>query len=677
MKARVRARARRLADTRSLERAFGSAIRPPPNVSVSEWADRFRMLTSSQSAQPGRWRTSKVEYLRDIMDALSPNRPEQYIVVQKSRRGGFTEGVINNTVGAFMHMAPCPILVLQPSESDAEEWSKDSLDPMLESTATLKHLVTPDIARRKGNTILHKRYRGGALYARSASTSKSFRRILARLVLCDEEDAYPVSVDGEGRPGKLADTRADTFTHTKKIVHGSTPTIKDQSAIEALFLSSTMGHYHVPCPECRHMQRLVWEQIVWVNDDPQTAEYACINCGSLIPHHKKKWMLARRNGGRWVHTYPERPILGFQFSALYSPWVPWSQLVHEWLEARGDPTKEQIFVNTALGETWDLANAEKWDEEGFRALLEPLPEVPARAAVLTAGVDVQHDRLVMVVDAWAAGEERWTLERRDILGDPSTPVVWQELLAALKHRYPIASGGTVPIRAACIDTGDAYTQAAWQFCKAHHAANVWGIKGSSVQGARVWPREKRFRNKGGYSPIMVGVSTAKQVLHARLRRSMDVALAELRGSELQRRDDRDRSAAARWHFADTVLESHFEELTAEVQVVETSLAKTGPKGPLKKKWVLRQSGRRNEGLDCSVYSYAALQGLLATGSVKLERPLKGRRPAQQNESGKRVTGPHSDKDPENVRPVAGARAGVTAPAPQRPPKRRKKAPDYM
>lgn len=634
-------RSARLADARSLDRAFAAAITPAPNVTVSEWADRFRMLTSSQSANPGRWRTSKVEYLRDIMDALSPLRPEQRVVVQKSRRAGFTEGVINNTIGAFMHMAPCPILSVQPTESDAEEWSKDSLDPMLETTPTLKHLVTPDVARRKGNTILHKRYRGGVLYARSASTAKSFRRILARLIAMDEIDAYPLSIDGEGSASKLAEGRADTFPHNKKVILGSTPTIKDQSTVETEYLASTMGRYHVPCPDCGHLQRLVWEQIVWTDNDPSTAEYACIHCGTCIPHRMKRWMLERRNGARWVHEHPERTTLGFQFSALYSPWVTWAQLVEEWIAAKGDPTREQVFVNTSLGETWDLANAEKWDEEGFRALCEPLPEVPAQAAALTAGVDVQHDRLVLVVDAWGPGEERWTIERRDLLGDPSTPALWDDLWHALKTRYPIASGGSVPIRASCIDTGDAYTQSAWEFCRRHHSANVWGIKGSSVPGARVWPREKRFRNKGGYAPIMVGVSTAKQVLHARLRRSIETALA---GGEI--------GGPSTWHFADTIPASHFDELTAEVQVVEYSKAKTGAKGPLRKKWVLRQSGRRNEGLDCSVYSYAALQGLLAVKASLLGRPLRGKNEPEPVASG---AGQSHGSEKAEKRPEVGRR----------------------
>lgn len=613
-------RATRVSDARSIKRAFLAALRPPPNVTVSEWADRFRFLTSSQAANPGRWRTSKVEYLRDIMDALSPLRPEQRIVVMKSRRGGFTEGVINNTVGAFMHMAPCPILVTQPTESDGEEWSKDSLDPMLETSPVLRGLVSPDAARRKGNTITHKRYRGGVLYARPATTSRAFRRILARLVLCDEIDAYPLDVDGQGHPGKQAEGRADTFTHSKKVVHGSTPTVMGQSAIEAEYLGSTMGHYHVPCPECRHMQELVWEQVVWIGDDPKTAEYACIECGSCIPHRKKRWMLARENGAHWVHEHPGRTTLGFHFSAIYSPWVTWAQLAEEWLQAQGDPTKEQVFVNQSLGKTWDLANSEKWNEEGFRALLERMPWVPARASVLTAGVDVQHDRLVLQVDAWGAGEERWTLGRWDLLGDPSAPEVWRDLAMRLRLRYPVEGGGSVRIRATCVDTGDRYTQAAWDFCRAHQAWNVWGIKGGTgTEGKRIWPREKRFRNKGGYSPIIVGVSAAKEIIHARLRRSMDRALAEQEKPAAQRAV---LGGKTFWHFSHTLTESYFEELTAEVQVNEYSKAKRAGAGPVKRKWILRESGRRNEALDVCVYSYAALCGLLAADAVMLDRPLK-------------------------------------------------------
>ncbi|MCA9643514.1 MAG: phage terminase large subunit family protein [Myxococcales bacterium] len=589
--------------------AYARALKPTPNVLISEWADRFRVLTTSQASEPGRWRTSRVPYLQAIMDAMSPRNPVTRIVVKKSRRCGFTEGVINNSVGAYMHMAPCPILLVQPTEGDAEEWSKDSLDPMLESSPALRRLITPDAHRRKGNTILHKRYRGGVFYARSASTAKSFRRILARLVLMDEVDAYVLNLDGEGDPAKLAEGRADTFGVLRKILMGSTPTVAGQSRIDAEYEASTQGKYLVPCPECGHLQQLVFSQLVWQDDDPTTAEYACIECQALIGHRHKKRMV---RWGRWEHAFPERTTLGFHVSALYSPWVTWADLVEQYLAAQGDPLAEQVFVNTLLGETWDPTDQDKWDFEHLRALQVPLPKVPAGAAVLTAGVDVQHDRLVLQVDAYGAGEERWTVERRDILGDTSGPAVWDDLWDALRSPYELESGGWAHIRATCVDTGDTYTGMAWQFCKQHHNAQVWGIKGSSVQGARIWSRERRFRSKGGYTPIIVGVSSAKEVILQRLRRSAEDKAQGIRSE-----------GRAFWHLSDDLPESHLEELTSEVQVVETTKSKTGGPGAMRKRWVLRKSGLRNEGLDVSVYSYAALHGLLAVKAIKLDRPLRG------------------------------------------------------
>ena len=595
-------------DTRALRRAALRALRPPPNVSISEWADKYRVLTSSQSSEPGQWETSRVEYLREPMDAFSPNNPARRIVVMKARRVGYTEGCINNVIGAWMHMAPCPIMVAQPSEADAEEWSKDSLDPMLETTPVLRGIVTSDRARAKGNTILHKRYRGGVLYAGSASTAKFFRRRLARLALGDEEDAWVGSVDGEGDPGKLLEGRVDTFPWNGKIGHGSTPTIKDASRIERLFLDSDQRHYHVPCPECRHLQPLEWERLVWTKGKPETVEYACAKCGVCIPHYKKAWMMRAANGARWVPQNPGNPTLGYLITALMSPWVTWEKLVREWEAAEGDAAAEQVFWNTSLARTWDAANAEKWDNEDLRALLEPIAVVPRTASVVTAGVDVQGDRLVFQADAWGHKEERWTLERRDFFGDPSAPEVWEQLSEALRTRYPVDGGGSMRIRATCVDTGGSHTQAAWDFCRRRRRRNVFGIKG--MGGARrVWEMERRFRNKGGYAPLIVGVDTAKEACHARLRRSAEQAKIGIRGGP------------GFWHFTDTLDQAYFDELTAEVRVVEYSRSKKGA-GPLKLRWVLRKQGMRNEALDISVYSYAALQALIAADPGVLDKPVK-------------------------------------------------------
>lgn len=644
-------------------------MRCPSSQTVSEWADANRVLDSSASSEPGPWRTSRVPYMREVMDVLSPSHPAQRIVLQKSARIAGTEAALNNPIGCYMEQAPCPIMVVQPSEADAEEWSKDSLDPMLASTPSLAGLVTSDRAKAKGNTILHKRYLGGVIYVVGASTPKSFRRRTARVVLMDEIDAYAGSLGGEGDPVDLAATRTVTYPWSRKIALCSTPTIAGASRIEVAYQASDRRRYLVPCPECRHMQRLVWGQVHWADGKPESAEYACIGCGALIPHHRKPWMLDEANGAHWEAENPGASTIGFHISALYSPWVTWAKLAEEWTETRGDPAREQVFCNTALGETWDAKNAEKWDDESLRALLEPLPVVPAKASCVTAGVDVQGDRLVYQADAWGPHEERWTLERRDLRGDPSAPDVWADLSTALLTAYPVEGGGVVRVKAACVDTGGQHTQAAWNFCKRRHKSNVWGVKGSSKgSGQRIWPRESKYRQRGGYAPIMLGVHDAKSVLHARLRRSADMAKAGKRGG------------AGFWHFSDRLPEDYFEELTSEVCVVEYGRASRGaPRGERKSRWVLRAAGIRNEALDISVYSYAALCGLLAVGAVKLDRPM---RPSPAS-SAKKPTAPPAPINPNPTTsgeldtspkmPTRSNREGITAPRPMR----RKKAPNYM
>jgi phage terminase large subunit GpA-like protein len=624
----------RLSDTSDIRASRLTALRPPSSQTVSEWADANRVLDSSASSEPGPWRTDRVPYLREVMDVLSPSHPAQSVVLKKCARIGGTEA-INNMIGTYMALAPCPIMVVQPSESDAEEWSKDALDPMLESTPSLAGLVTTDRQKAKGNTILHKRYLGGVIYAVSASTAKSFRRRLARVLAMDELDAYPESLAGEGAPEKLAEKRTETYPWSKKIVRCSTPTVRGASRIEAAYEASDQRRYLVPCPECRHMQPLEWAQLRWPDGDPAAAEYVCAECGTCIPHHRKPWMLDEANGAHWAATNPGAATIGFHLGpALYSSMVPWSQLAREWIDSRGDPTLEQVFANTVLGETWDAKNAEKWDDESLRALLEPIAELPSRVACITAGADAQGDRLVFQADAWGPHEERWTLERRDLMGDPSAPEVWAELFAAYRTRYPV-EGGVIGIKAMSVDTGGQHTQAAWSFCRRYQSKGVWGVKGGSKgPGQRIWPRESRFRNKGGYSPIMLGVHDAKSVLHARLRRSAENAQSGKRGG------------AGFWHFSDTLHAGYFDELTSEVCVVEYSRAGRGaPKGDRKSRWVLRSPGLRNEALDISVYSYATLCGLLATGAVKLDRPM---RPSPAS-SAKKPTAPTA---PINPNPTA-------------------------
>ena len=238
--------------------------------------------------------------------------------------------------------------------------------------------------------------------------------------------------------------------------------------------------------------------------------------------------------------------------------------------------------------------------------------------MITASIDVQADRLVLQVDAWGAHEERWTLERRELLGDPSVDPnaegsVWGEADLALQSRYPLEGGGSVGIKAACVDTGGHHTQQAYKFCRARKRRRVWPVKGMGGEGKRLWPESaRRKKNKGRDAPFMLGVDSGKETCHGRLKRSLQTRKQGLRGGP------------GYWHFAacEAIGPAYFEELTAEVCVFRYSGAAKGEHASKKRRqWVLRDKDARNEALDCSVYSYAALQGLLAGGSVNLDKPL--------------------------------------------------------
>lgn len=665
-------------NARSIVDAFLSGLRPPPGQTIDQWAEECRYLPTETAADAGRWSNAKTPYLVEIMRALSPSYPAIEVVFQGSSRIGKSE-CLNNAVGFYMDAVRCPIMVGQPIEADAEEWSKDHLDPLIAYTPRLAQLVTPDAARRKGNTILHKRYKGGIVYVVGASTPKSFRRRTVRVLLLDEVDAYPGSLDGEGDPIALAKERTSTFPFSKKVFLCSTPTIKGASRIETAFLETDQRYYLVPCPYCEATQRLVWSQIHWPEGRPQDAEYVCSSCGTFIPHHKKPKMLAE---GRWHATFPERAKVGFQISALYSPWVSWADLAVEWEEVHKDPVRLQVFVNTKLGETFDLADADQWDPDGLMSLREDIETLPARVSLLTSAVDVQGDRLVLQVDAWGPGEERWTLERRDLHGDPSfdpanPKSVWTELdqlLLSIRYRHEL--GGTIAIRATCVDTGGLSSAQAYAFCRSRQRRRVWAIKGDSgMEGARIWPRVPSRKNKGKLPLYLLGVFAGKENCHGRLRASV---MAMRRG---------ERSGPSYWHFArhPAIAESYFEELTAEVCVVEYAAARgqgPRPSSARRRRWRLRRPDIRNEALDCSVYSYAALHGLIALGARLDGRPrLTPDAPSPTPSAGKTdiPVGRAEVSNRTETRPTVQPSPApvMNRPAPRSSFKARKRAVDYM
>ena len=562
-------------------------IEVDPDLTVSEWADEHRMLSQKASAEPGRWRTQRTPYLREIMDDLSPGSPVMSVAFMAGAQVGKTE-TGNNWLGFIMHHAPGPAMMVQPTVDTAKRVSKQRLAPMLEESPALRGLVRDNRSRDSGNTQLSKEFPGGILIIAGANSAVGLRSMPVRYLFCDEIDGYPMDVDGEGDPIQLAEKRTTTFAR-RKIFKCSTPTIRDVSRIEREFLAGDQRRFYVPCPHCEHMQWLRWANMKWDRDEPQTAAYACEACGVLIEERFKPQMLA---GGEWRPTAEcaDRRIRSYHLSSLYSPlgWKSWADIVAEFLAAKGDAPSLKTWVNTVLGETWEEEYAARVDADGLMSRMELYKPGVAPAAVLaiTAGVDVQDNRIAIVIIGWGESEESWRISHQEIHGDPAKPEVWLELdkaLDAIEH----ALGVQMPIAAVAIDSGGHFTHQVYQFARERRRWHVLAIKGQSQRNkpaigkpSKVDLNWKGQTVKGGAEVYPVGTDTIKSVIYGRLKFN--------------------EPGPGYYHFHDGLSAEYFEQLTSEKLVTRYT------RGFPVREWT-KKPGARNEALDCEVYAYAALQ----------------------------------------------------------------------
>ncbi len=329
---------------------FANLWTPRAPLGTADWAQRYRRLSSKSSAEPGKWRNDRVPYLRGIMDALDESHPAPLVVFKKSSQVGGSECAVN-WIGRVIHQAPGSILALFPSDKDARKWSKTRLGSALAETPELRALVPPGRRSDAGNTLQEKHYPGGVLFTGSANIPTDVASVSVPYVLLDEVDRMPLSLEGEGDPVELAKRRASTFP-LRKIFEISSPTEEETSRIHADYEQSTQDRYYVPCPDCRHMQALVWANLKWTGTDYAGARYACEECGTLIEEHQKTEMLA---AGEWRPTFPEREAIckGFHINALYSPiglGDTWADHAAAWDRAQTSSASLQVFYNTRLGE---------------------------------------------------------------------------------------------------------------------------------------------------------------------------------------------------------------------------------------------------------------------------------------------------------------------------------------
>jgi phage terminase large subunit GpA-like protein len=544
---------------------------PPPDIKVSDWADEERRLSPEASAEPGQWLTSRAEYQRGIMNAFSDPNIET-VVIMSSAQVGKTE-ILNNVIGYHVSQDPSPMLVVQPTLDMAQTWSKDRLAPMLRDTPILQGLVKDPRARDSGNTTLHKIFPGGHITACGANSPSSLASRPVRLVLCDEVDRYPVSAGSEGDPVSLARKRATTFWN-RKIGLFSTPTNKGNSRIETAFEESDKRFFYVPCIHCGHKQVLKWAQVRWEPEQPETAAYACDDCGTL-------WTDAERvrsiRQGEWVATSSSRRVAGFHLSALYSPWGNLEAGVIEFLEAKKQPATLRVWVNTYLGEPWEEAG-EAVDDYAIAEHREDWGEmVPREVLMLTAGVDVQDDRLEVEIVGWGRDEESWSIDYRTIYGDPSSPAVWSDLDSILAQRFEREDERELTVRAACIDSGGHHTSSVYNYVRPREGKRFFAIKGVGGEGKPLVGKPTR-NNIGKIRLFPVGVDSAKDLLFSRMR------IKEIGPGYM--------------HFPLSRSDEYFRQLTAEKLVTRYH------KGFARREWV--KTRPRNEALDVRVYAMAGL-----------------------------------------------------------------------
>jgi phage terminase large subunit GpA-like protein len=559
-------------------------LKPPPELTLSQWADRYRVLSQESSAEPGKWHTDKAPYQRAIMDAIGDPHTRR-VVIMCAAQLGKTE-LLLNILGYYMAYSPAPILVMQPTLDMGQTFSKDRLAPMLRDTPALRGLVDVK-SRYSGNTIMKKNFPGGHVTIVGANSATGLASRPIKVLLADEVDRYPGSAGTEGDPLSLAQKRQTTFWD-KKTIMVSTPVIKGQSRIETEYNQSTKEEWNIPCPVCKHYQPLVWANIIFDSSNPDKAPlYKCEKCGAESGEYEWK---AQEKYGMYVAENTEAETRGFHLNTLASTFCGWKEVVQKFLVAKeqmdqGNPEGMKVWVNTELGETWEERGETVEGEELYNRREIYGAEVPDGVIVLTAGVDVQDDRFEVEVVGWGVGKESWGIRYQKIYGDMLKEQVWEDLDNFLMSGFQKKDGTTLHILATCMDSGGHHTDQVYRFTKARFERRVWAIKGKG--GAETpYIRNPSTNNRVKTPLFVIGVDAGKTLLYQRLKH----------GTKGPNYCHFPEDEAAGYDKA------YFHGLTSEKMVVRFR------KGRSVTVWEIKDSShKRNEPLDLRNYATAALE----------------------------------------------------------------------
>jgi phage terminase large subunit GpA-like protein len=532
---------------------------------LSEWAEQNIRLPAGVSSNPGPLRLW--EFQRAIADSIGdPTVPR--VSVLKSVMSGYSTLLVA-AVASYVANDPAPIICLVPTQDDARNFVVHTLEPVAETTPVLAGLFADDTPEGARNTIQSKRFPGGSLKVIAAQAPRALRAHTAKVLLADEIDG--AEIGPEGPPLLLAEKRTLSYPD-RKIVVGSTPTVAETSQIVRAYEASDQRVFECSCPSCGAFSEVLWRHLVWEPDAPDTAAFKCPHCEELIGEEHKPSMVAN---GHWRVTRPDvKGHHGYRMNALISlmPNASWPNLVREFLQAKGDPEALRVFVNTLLGETW-RETADQIDESALASRVEPfsLDVIPPEALILTAGCDVQDDRIEVAFVGWTKAGEALVLSHRVVWGSPLENETWREVDDVLRRNYPHPAGGLLQLDAAIVDSGSGgHTDAAYAFCKPRAGRRI--MPGKGVAGfQRPATQLSQARH---VRLILVGVDSIKSQIMNRL------------------------TAGRTIRFSDTLDATWFEQLCSERRVVRYSRGQ--PYRAFE-----RISGRRAEALDCLTYAFAA------------------------------------------------------------------------
>ena len=486
-----------------LERAR-ARLMPPGRMLPSVWADARRRLSAEASAEAGRWVTARAPYQRAMMDAVATH---QTVVLATAAQMGKSE-VLLNISGAWMETDPGSMLMVLPTLEMARAFSRDRISPMIRDTPTLASIFPATKSRATGQTALRREFQGGQLSLAGANAAAGLASRPVRFLVMDEVDRFPEQAGIEGDPVRLAMARQSNFWDRRTVL-ASTPTNKGLSRIWTAFEQSTGAQWLVPCPRCGVFHALEWAGVKWDADaGPQSARMVCPRGCEFSDREKKAAVLL----GRWEEQRPGHPVAGFRINALASPWADVRSLVAEFLDSKGQPQQLKAFLNLRLAEVWEDVGAQAEPVKISSRAEDYGAEVPAGVLAITAGVDVQADRLEVELVGWGLGLEAWGLGYHVLSGDTVGPVPWKALDALLAAPLTKADGRQLKAARVAID-GAYNTEAVAAYVRARAAAGAMMTWGSTNKAAPVAERAMRARRMGW----TIGVHQIKEALMNRIK----------------------------------------------------------------------------------------------------------------------------------------------------------------